>query len=287
MRDRSNCRSHALLSCLLLGWMIGLQLAASHNLAMQLRNENPKSRKPLVLTAVQNPVAPSPRIDPKAKDLLDQTIQALGGPAFLRFKALTTRGRSFSIADGATAGFVTFESQVEYPDKRRFAYGFGKKKPVVLVNNGDQAWELDRFGITHQMPEQIRPWKITNQYSLENLLRLRIHEPGLLIQDAGADFVDNLATRVVDILGSNRVTVRLYLSKTTFLPVRVAYRFQNPETHDWEEYADVYGDYQNIQGIQTPMHLTRFLNGERILETFRNSAQYDERYPPDLFQPIG
>jgi len=67
--------------------------------------------------------APVLRVDPKAQALLDQTIQALGGQAFLSFKTMTTSGRSFSISNEQTAGFVTFDSQVEYPDKRRFAYG--------------------------------------------------------------------------------------------------------------------------------------------------------------------
>ncbi len=230
---------------------------------------------------------PASRVDPKAQALLDQTIQALGGQAFLNFKTMTTSGRSFSITDEETTGFVTFDSQVEYPDKRRFAYGSGKKKPIVLINNGDQAWEVDRLGLTHQLPEQARRWKITNAYSLENLLRLRIREPGVLIQDAGSDFIENLATRVLDILFTNQVELRLYLNKANSLPVRVTYRVQNPQTREWDEYADVYGDYRSFQGIQTPMHITRFLNDERVSETFRNTAKYDEELPARLFQPPG
>jgi hypothetical protein len=226
-----------------------------------------------------------PRVDPKAQALLDQMMQALGGQAFLSSRTLTTSGRSFSITDEQTTGFVTFDSQVEYPDKRRFAYGSGKKKPIILINNGDEAWEVDRMGLTHQLPEQARRWKITNTYSLENLLRLRIREPGVLIQDAGSDFVENLAVRVLDILLSNHIEVKLYVNKADSLPVRVTYRVQNPQTQEWEEYSDVYGDYRNVQGIQTPMHITRSLNDDRVSETFRSTAKYNEAFPAGLFQP--
>src|SRR5574337_745231 len=116
--------------------------------------------------AQQNPPTLPARIDPKAQELLDRTIQALGGPAFLRVKTLSTRGRVFSIDEESTAGLAPFQSAVEYPNKRRFSYG--KKKPVTLINNGDRAWELDRFGLTTQLPEQIYRWKISNRYSLEN-----------------------------------------------------------------------------------------------------------------------
>jgi hypothetical protein len=245
---------------------------------------------PMFLEAAQNaspPQAPTSTVDPKAQALLDQTIQTLGGQAFLGFKTLTTTGRSFSISDGQTTGFVTFESQVEYPDKRRFAYGLGKKKPIVLINSGDQAWEVDRMGLTHQTPEQARRWKITNTYSLENLLRLRVRESGVLVQEAGSDFIENLATRVLDIHCTNRVDVKLYLNKANLLPVRISYRVQDPKTLEWDEYADIYGDYRTLQGIQTPMHISRFLNDERVSETFRGTAKYDEVFPASLFQVPG
>jgi hypothetical protein len=230
--------------------------------------------------------APLPsRIDPKAQELLDRAIQALGGPAFLRVKTLTSRGRVFAISDESTTGLAPFQSAVQYPDKRRFSYG--KKKPVTLINNGDRAWELDSYGITSQLPEQIYRWKVSNRYSLENLLRLRLREPGVLIQAGGVDFVDNVPTLVVDISEPQGTHVKLDLHRQTFLPVRISYRVQNPQTHEWDEFSDVYGDYQNIEGVQTAMHLTRYLNGERLSETFRNSARYDEEYPPNYFEPTG
>lgn len=250
---------------------------------------------PLSLGGAQNTAASPPqapqttsspsRIDPKAQPLLDGAIRALGGPAFLRFKTLTTRGRIYAIEDETTAGLAPYVSAVEYPDKRRFSYG--KKQPVTLVNNGDRAWELDRYGLTSQRPEQVYRWKISSRYSLENLLRLRVHEPSVLIQPAGVDFVDNVPTRGLDITEPGGTHVRLDLNRQNLLPVRITYRVQNPTTRDWDEFADVYGDYQNIQGIMTPMHLTRYLNGERVSETYRNSARYDEDYPAGYFQPPG
>lgn len=228
---------------------------------------------------------PPSRIDPKCQELIDKAIAALGGQAFLNFKSLSSKGRIFSISEGETAGFAPFESAVLYPDKRRFSYG--SKKPVTLVNNGDRAWQLDRYGMTRQNPEQVRRWRISSRYGLESLLRIRIHEPGVLIQDGGVDFVDNVAARVVEIIDVQQVHAKLYINKVNFLPVRISYRLQNPQTRDWEEFAEVYGDYKKIQYVQTPMHISRFMDGERFSEVFRNSAQYDETFPPDYFEPVG
>lgn len=229
------------------------------------------------------PPAPPPRIDAKAQELLDKTIQALGGQAFLQAKSLTTRGRIFAISEDMTSGFAPFESTVEFPDKRRFSYG--KDKPVILLNDGDRGWEVDRYGLIDQPAEQLRRWRISVRYGYENVLRQLLHEPGVLAQGGGTDFVDNLPARIVEITDARQVHVGLYLHALTFLPIRLTYRLQNPQTQEWEEYADVYSDYRPAQGIQTPMHIGRLRNGERYSEVFRTFAEYNTAHPPDYFRP--
>jgi hypothetical protein len=234
--------------------------------------------------APSNSTPPPSRIDPKAQQILDRVIQVLGGPAFLKVKRLTTRGRIFSIRNEATSGYAPFESYVEYPDKRRFSYG--KKPPVVLINNGEQAWELDRMGQTSQLEEQLRRWKVSTYYSLENLLRLRIHEPGVLVQMGGVDFLDNVATQSLNMVDAQATEVKLDLNRQTLIPVSVTYRVHDPKTGEWNDFADVYSDYKNIDGVMTPMHIARFIDGDRVSEVFRSFAHYDDDYPATYFQPV-
>ena len=260
-----------------------LLLGAAHGTGLRA-GQNPVEPAANPAVTASKAVEPPSRVDPKAQQVLDRVIQGLGGPAFLKVKRLTTRGRIYSISNEATSGQAPFESYVEYPDKRRFSYG--KNPPVILINNGDQAWELDRMGQTTQLPEQVRRWQISNRYSLENLLRLRIHEPGILIQLGGVDFVDNVATQSLDMVDAQGTLLKLDLNRQTLLPVSVTYRVRNPKTGDWDDFADVYSDYKNIDGVMTPMHIARFMDDERVSEVFRNFAHYDDEYPPTYFQPV-
>lgn len=223
------------------------------------------------------------RIDPKAQALLDKTIQALGGEAFRNFKTLSTQGRFFAISEGSTTGFAPFRSDMESPDKRRFTYG--KDQPVVLINNGDRGWELDRYGLIRQETERVRRWRIANRYSLESLLRNVVEEPGVMVLDAGMDFVDLLPVHVLEVFDQRHMAVKLYLQRTSYLPVRITYRLQDPQSKEWDVFAESYSDYKEFQGIQTPLHLTRFQNDERVMEYFLNAAEYNKEYPPNFFQP--
>ncbi len=250
----------------------------------------------------QQPPAPQipRREDPEAKQLLDRTIQSLGGQAFLTAKSLTCRGRMFFFVEGRTAGMQPFESRFVYPDKRRLVISKAKKnismdtgnvtyegetKPITLINNGDKGWELDQMGLISQTDQQVHGWILANRYSLENLLRLRINDPGVLIQMGKMDFVDNTATQGIEIIAAGGTSVRLDLHRQTYLPSRITYRIRNVKEDDWDEYSDAYADYKTFDGIVTPMHITRYLNGDRIGETFRNFAKYNEDYPPNDFTP--
>lgn len=229
---------------------------------------------------------PPTHIEPAAQALLSRTIQALGGAAFLNFKTMNSSGRSFSIADGVTQGFVQYQSAMDFPAKRRLSYGFSKKsKAVMLINDGDQGWEMDRYGLVEQSPEEIRAWMLANRYSLENLLRVRVHEPGTLVQAGGEDFVDNIPVQILDVFDARQVEIKIYLNQATGLPVQVAYRIHSSDAHDWNDYSDVYSNYQPAGGVQTAMHIVRYKDGSRIAETFRADVRYNSLYPPDYFQP--
>ncbi len=230
--------------------------------------------------------APAPsRIDPKAQELLDQAVRALGGETFLSAKTLRTTGRLFIIREGSTAGLVPFESTVEFPNKRRFAYG--KDKPVTLINDGQRGWQLDKYGMVRQPPEEVRLWNISARYGYENLLRAVIREPGLLVQDAGSEFEGPVATRVVSITDAQQTQIRIHLDAKKGLPVRVTFRLLHPESREWNEFSEVYADFREFQGIQSPRQITRFLNNDRTGETFRKTVEYNVEVPANYFTPGG
>jgi hypothetical protein len=222
-------------------------------------------------------------ISPAAKQRLDRCILALGGQAFTQWKSLWTTGKVFLIEDNSTAGFAPFKSTEVPPDRRRFTYGSGS--PVTLINDRDQGWEIDRDGVIQQTPQQVREWRLANRYSLENVLRVGIHAPGILVEDKGLTLLDNQPVDEIEIIDSRQVHIKIYLDEDTSLPRQIRYRVRDPRSQTWQVYSDVYSDYQTFQGIQTPMHITRYQNGERVAELFRDKVRYDVPIAPRFFSP--
>ncbi|MGH9677270.1 MAG: hypothetical protein ACRD36_09230, partial [Candidatus Acidiferrum sp.] len=82
----------------------------------------------------------------KAKQLLQEMIQALGGSAYLNVKDSTCTGMLGSFGhSGALTGYDNFWDFVKFPDKDRTE--FSKKRNQIQVTNGNQGWVLDRGGV--------------------------------------------------------------------------------------------------------------------------------------------
>ncbi|HUZ05668.1 MAG TPA: hypothetical protein VMU62_09945, partial [Acidobacteriaceae bacterium] len=88
----------------------------------------------------------------KARQVLDATIQALGGPAWLNLQSAKIHGRSSGFYHGnPTGAIVDFWEYIQPPDKERFE--FTRKKNVVQIFTGSSAWEVTYKG-KHALPKE-------------------------------------------------------------------------------------------------------------------------------------
>lgn len=233
--------------------------------------------------AQEKPLAPLPsRISPKAKDLLNHAIKALGGSAFLHFKNISTSGNVYFFYNGQMTDLAPYKSVYEPPDKRHFSYGKGDS--IILVNNGDQNWEWAHHGMDSQTTKQLERWRLQKEFGIDNLFRSIIRQNGVLILDHGVDFVSNRTAYVIEIFDAQNDRIKLYLRKSNYLPIRVDYRLENPVSHYRDYYVVNYSDYQQFDGIMTPMDVVTVRNGYRFGAFYRNSAKYNVNVPANYFE---
>src|SRR5512135_1402170 len=77
----------------------------------------------------------------KARALLDQCIQALGGQAWLSVQDMEQQGRSYSYFQGQPNSLGTlFWRFWKFPDKNRVE--LTKQRDVVYLNVGDKGYEI-------------------------------------------------------------------------------------------------------------------------------------------------
>src|ERR1700687_6360907 len=104
------------------------------------------------------PPSPSIPVDQenvkKARAVLNQTIQALGGSAYLNIQDITQEGRTYSFYHGRSNSLgVLFWRFYKFPDKDRIE--LTKQRDVVYVYNGDKGYEVTYKGSRRQDPKDL------------------------------------------------------------------------------------------------------------------------------------
>lgn len=219
----------------------------------------------------------------KAKALIDQAIEALGGQAYLGIQDVSQEGRSYSFYHGRPSSYgIQFWSFYQYPDKERVE--LTKKRDVAYVYNGDKGYEITYKGTAAADAKDLTDIVRRRQYALDWVLRHWINEAGVaLFYDGTAVAADKPAEQVT-ILNARNQGVTLDFDSTTHLPLKKAFSWRDPTDKERNLEEELYDNYRPVQGVMTPFSVTRFYNGDMSSQRFLNSVSYNQRLAASLFQ---
>jgi hypothetical protein len=218
----------------------------------------------------------------KAKQILEQAVEALGGSAYLNIHDVTCTGRigSFDHA-GEVIGFGKFIDYTQPPFKERQENL--PKRNIIEVYNGDKGWDLDRGGVSDAPQADLADFKEGVLKDIYNVLRNRIHEPGMILRYAGPDIVDLKQADWVEMVDSDNRTIRLAFATNTHLPIRKTVESRDARTQRKTTEVEYYSNYHPIDGVQTPFQLTRERNQIKIFQAFFDKCDYNTSLSDALF----
>jgi len=203
----------------------------------------------------------------KAKALLEQMIQALGGSAYLNAKDSTCTGMLGTFGhSGALTGYQRFWDYVKFPDKDRTE--FSKKRNEITITNGKQGWVLDRGGVSPETADQLKDNERELRLDLDYILRYRLNEPGMIFRYLGPDVVDLKEAYWVEITDPQGHDIRIAIAKLTHLPIRKEVAMRDPVTHMRTEEVDYYSNFHSVDGITMYFQQTHIRNGLKVFQVF-------------------
>jgi hypothetical protein len=218
----------------------------------------------------------------KARALLDQMIQALGGQAFLNVQDMEQQGRSYGFYHGNPSGQgAPFWRLWKWPDKDRFE--LTKQRDVIYIYNGDQGWEITYKGTRAEDPEELKEYLQAREYSLNNVVRVWLKQPGTALFYDGVGLTQDKQVDKVTIINANGRAVTLFIDQNTHLPVKKSYFVRDPESREKDEEAEVFDNWRPEQGINTAHVIVAMHNGEMTRQRFIQSVIYNQGIPDSKF----
>jgi hypothetical protein len=218
----------------------------------------------------------------KAKEILQQTIQGLGGSAYLNIRDVTCTGRLSQFGhSGELSGFEKFVDYTIPPFKDRTENL--PKRNIIQVMSGDKGWVLDRGGVSDASGADVAHFQEDTAKDIDYILRTRIKQPGMIFRYAGSDVVDLKEADWVEIVDPENRTIRIAITKNTHLPIRKVVDRRDANTRMKSGEVEFYSNYQPVDGVQTPFQITRERNGIKIYQVFFESCQYNTNLSDSLF----
>jgi hypothetical protein len=255
--------------------------------------------------AAQNPDSMMPEQSAaKAKQILSDLMNARGGAAYREVAEGECHGTRAQFGhNGEVTGYVAFTDSRHYPDKARLEYAAKSHNLKSIINtvigvegldwshggvivalyNGDRGWTLDRSGVTELPVTSISEFQEQVKRNIDNVLRVRLKEPGWSYRFGGSDTVDLKEVDWVELTDSEERAFRLAVDHHTHLLVRSVVTTNNEETHERDDDVTIYTNYQLKDTVWTPMQVTRDHNGRRAAQFFYDSCRYNPGFPSDFF----
>jgi hypothetical protein len=234
----------------------------------------------------------------RGRQLIDQMVTALGGDAWLNRATIQIDGRGSTFFHGQPNPYIT-----EYHELRRLAVngqpeadrvGFltergmilpGKKIDVVQIWTAGNGYEITYKGQAALPREQVEDYYRRRAHSIEEVVHNWLKAPGVMIVSEGTIMVDRRLADRVTVLAATNDAVTLDLDVATHLPLRRTFRWRNPQFNDYDEESETYDDYHTIQGLPTPLTITRYHNGEMANQRYLTKVVYNLPMDPSLFDP--
>jgi len=231
--------------------------------------------------SVQEIVSGDPGVK-KARQLIDQMIQALGGQAFLNVQDMEQQGRAYGFYHGNPSGQGSvFWRFWKWPDKERIE--LTKQRDVIYIYNGDQGWEITYKGTRAEDPDELKEYLRAREYSLNKVLRGWLQQPGAALFYEGIGLTQDKQVEKITIINSKDQAVTIAIDQITHLPVKKSYFVRDPVSREKDEEAEVYDNWRLEQGLNTAHIIVAMHNGEITRQRFIQSVTYNQALPDSKF----
>jgi hypothetical protein len=230
----------------------------------------------------------------KGRKLLDQMVEALGGPLWLNRQDMVLQGRLATFYKGqpheGAPGFEEYYRFKPFAERVILVSHFGvfiatDHKDLAEVFTPDAGYEVTYKGKKALPVKDVQDYQRRRAHSLETVVNDWLKQPGVLVTYEGAGMVERRYAEQVSVLTTSNDAVTLNLDATTHLPLSLTFQWRDPVYKDLNTDVQEFDDYHVVQGIATAYSITLLHNGDMTGQRFLTKVAYNSKLAADLFDP--
>jgi hypothetical protein len=220
----------------------------------------------------------------KAKAIIAQGIQALGGDVYLNIRDREQQGRGYGFHGGRASGAGNiFWSFSEFPDKERVE--ITKERDIAELYIGNKAYEITYKGARPIEQKDLDDYLRRRRFSLDTVLRTWVNDPAVvMLFEGNAIAAQHPAVRVT-LINARNESVTLFFDSDNHLPVKKSFEWRDPVDRQKNLEEEIYENYKAVSGIMAPYNVTRYFNGDMANQRFLNSVTINQGLDPTMFDP--
>lgn len=233
--------------------------------------------------ATEKPAMPAAN-DPKAEQIVERAVAAVGGNTFLGVQTVVARGYYAQFKDGTALPPSQFTDYLAFPDRNRTEFKGGGVRSVNTFA-GREGWFFDGMNkkIVEAKPEQVRDFQITMRTSVDNVLRGWWRKDGARVVYVGRREA-GLAKRneVVRLVYPDGFSAEFEFGAKDSLPYKVRYKRTNAQGDEVEE-EDRFAQHLEINGVTLPFVVDHYRAGAQTARINYEKYEFNQPVPDALF----
>ena len=144
---------------------------------------------------------------------------------------------------------------------------------IINLYVGDRDGRSTKAAYPNLSAAAIADFQEQAKKDINNLLRVRLKEPGMTIRYGGQDIVDLKTVDWVDITDSEQRNFRLAVDRSSHLLDRAVVSTPDETMNSRNVETNIFTNFQLMDGVRTAMQITTDRNGRRSSQVFFTHLQ--------------
>jgi len=142
---------------------------------------------------------------------------------------------------------------------------------------------MDKSGVSEQPATNVTDFKEQTKRDIDNVLRFRLKEEGMVFRYGGQDLIDMKPVEWVELVDREDRTFRLAVLQSSHLLARLVVVTRDESTRERTEEVTAYGNYHLMGQVMAPLQVERKRDGRRLFQAFFDACSFDQHFPADFF----